>query len=296
MCEILTAKSVSGLWVRLVEDNSHYDVRYLNNSTRRMWHLVVGKRTTWSLMGKGVEYGDMLRSMKSNSYDTHGWMLIPERDYKMFGFDVSIPSPLYAKKVGSMKLFPDIDRGWREAGDVYVMDKKSSYPVPTADTLEEDAIEDEYQDSYDAWDDEAVTPTREELEEFYASLADDTESETLEPVTPVEPPEPVATVEPEPVTTVIPEIPPKTNDKAVAIATIPTGVAAKDFQPLQGLGYIYWVKSSGDKPRKVAYIAASNGKCVVAYRDRYQPGSDTKVEAELKARAKQLGFTLDKAA
>lgn len=102
--------------------------------------------------------------------------------------------------------------------------------------------------------------------------------------------------EPEPVTAEIPEIPPKTNDKAVSYATIPTGVTAKDFQPLQGLGFIYWVRSSGERPRKVAYIAADEKRCVIAYRDRYTPGSDKTVEDALRARALKLGFDLGKAA
>lgn len=45
---------------------------------------------------------------------------------------------------------------------------------------------------------------------------------------------------------------------------------------LQGLGPIRHFRTS--KGRKVAYVASANGRCVVAYRARYERGSDRQLE------------------
>ena len=50
----------------------------------------------------------------------------------------------------------------------------------------------------------------------------------------------------------------------------------KECPELQGLGHIKAFRTS--KGKKVAYIASANGKCVVAYRARYERGSDKQLE------------------
>ncbi|NMM98135.1 hypothetical protein [Bifidobacterium olomucense] len=96
--------------------------------------------------------------------------------------------------------------------------------------------------------------------------------------------------EPEPVTAEIPEIPPKINTKAVSYATLPDLMPAKDCPELQGLGKIRHFRNSAG--RKVAYVASADGKCVVAYRARYERGSDKQLEASIKAFVSKLGFDL----
>lgn len=272
----INAKSVSGLWVRLREDNKRYDVRYLNNDTRRMWTLNIGRKTTWGLTAKGVQYDDMLRSMKAGQYDTHGWKLVPELDYEMIGFKVSVPSPLYAKRVASMKL-NEFDRGWTQKGENYVSHKVYAYPVPSEDMRADAVIEDSYNNSEDydetVWDDDVDAPTTEELEEYYNDVADDVAD----------------TVEPEPVTQEIPEVPPTVNTNATVHVTIPTMMKAVDLPEFAGLGKPKVFRSEG---RKVAYVAVGNGKCVIAYRDRYRPGADRTLEKALSDYVRGLGFEM----
>lgn len=131
----------------------------------------------------------------------------------------------------------------------------------------------------------------------------ETESETAEPdnVQPKPEPEPVAptakfswqtkpaeTVEPAPITQEIPEVPPKVDNKAVTYATMPDLMTAKECPALQGMGHIRYFRTS--KGRKVAYVASANGKCVVAYRARYERGSDMVLETAVAEYVKSLGF------
>ena len=80
--------------------------------------------------------------------------------------------------------------------------------------------------------------------------------------------------EPAPDTQEIPEVPPKVNSFAVSYCTMPDLMMAKECPELQGLGPIRHFRTS--KGRKVAYVASANGRCVVAYRARYERGSDRK--------------------
>jgi len=82
--------------------------------------------------------------------------------------------------------------------------------------------------------------------------------------------------EPAPITQEIAEVPPKVNTFAVSYATLPDLMMAKECPELQGLGHIKAFRTS--KGKKVAYIASANGKCVVAYRARYERGSDKQLE------------------
>lgn len=82
--------------------------------------------------------------------------------------------------------------------------------------------------------------------------------------------------EPAPITQEIAEIPPKVNTFAVSYATLPDLMMAKECPELQGLGHIKAFRTS--KGKKVAYIASANGKCVVAYRARYERGGDKQLE------------------
>lgn len=82
--------------------------------------------------------------------------------------------------------------------------------------------------------------------------------------------------EPAPITQEIAEVPPKVNTFAVSYATLPDLMMAKECPELQGLGPIRHFRTS--KGRKVAYVASANGKCVVAYRARYERGSDRQLE------------------
>ncbi|KAB6874836.1 hypothetical protein GBK05_10610 [Bifidobacterium longum] len=101
-----------------------------------------------------------------------------------------------------------------------------------------------------------------------------------------EPAKPV--VEPAPVTQEIPEMPPKVNTFAVSYATLPDLMTAKECPALQGMGHIRYFRTS--KGRKVAYVASANGKCVVAYRARYERGSDMVLETAVAEYVKSLGF------
>lgn len=96
--------------------------------------------------------------------------------------------------------------------------------------------------------------------------------------------------EPEPVTAEIPEVPPTVNTNAVVIVTMPDMMTAKECADLQGLGRVKHFRTS--QGRKVAYVAAANGKCVVAYRQRYKRGSDKQLETELADYVTRLGYTL----
>lgn len=218
----------------------------------------------------------MLRSMKTGQYDTHGWKLVPELDYEMIGFKVSVPSPLYAKRVASMKL-NEFDRGWTQKGENYVSHKVYEYPVPSEDMRADAVIEDSYNNSEDydetVWDDDVDAPTTEELAEYYNDVADDMAD----------------TVEPEPVTQEIPEVPPTVNTNATVHVTIPTMMKAVDLPEFAGLGKIRAFRSGG---RKVAYVAVGGGKCVIAYRDRYRPGADTTLEKALSDYVRGLGFEM----
>ena len=82
--------------------------------------------------------------------------------------------------------------------------------------------------------------------------------------------------EPEPDTQEIPEVPPKANSFAVSYCTMPDLMMAKECPELQGLGPIRHFRTS--KGRKVAYVASANGRCMVAYRARYERGSDRQLE------------------
>lgn len=82
--------------------------------------------------------------------------------------------------------------------------------------------------------------------------------------------------EPAPDTQEIPEVPPKVNSFAVSYCTMPDLMMAKECPELQGLGPIRHFRTS--KGRKVAYVASANGRCVVAYRARYERGSDRQLE------------------
>ena len=94
--------------------------------------------------------------------------------------------------------------------------------------------------------------------------------------------------EPYPITQEIPEVPPKVNSKAVTYATMPDLMTAKECPALQGMGHIRYFRTS--KGRKVAYVASANGKCVVAYRARYERGSDMVLETAVAEYVKSLGF------
>lgn len=94
--------------------------------------------------------------------------------------------------------------------------------------------------------------------------------------------------EPYPITQEIPEVPPKVNSKAVTYATMPGLMTAKECPALQGMGRIRHFRTS--KGRKVAYVASANGKCVVAYRARYERGSDMVLETAVAEYVKSLGF------
>ncbi|TPF92890.1 hypothetical protein BW14_06925 [Bifidobacterium sp. UTBIF-68] len=262
--------AVTGLWVRLRGDMRTYDIRFVNHSTKRIWRLgQTSTHTCWSVTARGKDYEPMLAHMRETSTDLeHGWMLVPDSEWENFGFHVPIPFGLTAKKVADIKLC-DLDRGWTQVGEKFTAN--TLYPLPV-DTRYADLPELD-EDSFDAVA-EDYGPTAEEWAEYLADVYADAE--------PVEP------VEPAPVTTEIPEIPPKVNSKAVSYATLPDLMPAKDCPELQGLGRARVFRTANG--RKAAYVASADGKCVVAYRARYERGSDKKLEKELADYARRLGF------
>ncbi|WP_223852145.1 hypothetical protein [Bifidobacterium myosotis] len=96
--------------------------------------------------------------------------------------------------------------------------------------------------------------------------------------------------EPEPVTQEIPEIPAQTTVKAVSYASLPDMLPARECPELQGLGRIRHFRTS--EGRKVAYVASANGKCVVAYRERYKRGSDRTLEKAVADYVHGLGYEI----
>ncbi|NEG55448.1 hypothetical protein [Bifidobacterium platyrrhinorum] len=261
-------KDISGLWMRLRKDNKTYDVRYLNHNVRRAWALrQTSAGTAWSIAARGNEYEDLLRSMRAtlDGKDIdHAWILIPEYAYADMHFMVHIPEAMDAKRVGDLDGLTSMDEGWRLQGaDEYYSAKQYPKPYATSEVQADATIEAAYEATWADYE-----PSAEELDEYYNSLADDF-------------------AEPEADTMEIPEVPPTPTGTAVSYATLPTMMRAKDLPQFAGLGSIRAFRSQG---RKVAYVAASKGVCVIAYRDRYTPGTDKSLEAEIATHVAKLGF------
>lgn len=94
--------------------------------------------------------------------------------------------------------------------------------------------------------------------------------------------------EPKPDTQEIPEVPPTTNKDAVTYATLPSLMRARDLPEFNGLGFIRYFRTAAG--RKAAYVAARDGKCVIAYRDRYKRGSDEAMESKVRDYVASLGY------
>ncbi len=230
--------AVSGMWVRLRKDNSKYDVRYVNARLKRIWRL--------SETSAGTSWNVQAKGEKK-----------------------------YAELLDGMKASQsDLEHGWflvpdneRKAYGFTVpvltgMDAKSVSGITVADFESRWTCENERFTTIDHWPKQGMVrhlpPTEVEDESKWAG-----EDEFLDD-------------EPYPITQEIPEVPPKVNSKAVTYATMPDLMTAKECPALQGMGHIRYFRTS--KGRKVAYIASANGKCVVAYRARYERGSDKQLE------------------
>lgn len=230
--------AVSGMWVRLRKDNSKYDVRYVNARLKRIWRL--------SETSAGTSWNVQAKGEKK-----------------------------YAELLDGMKTSQsDLEHGWflvpdneRKAYGFTVpvltgMDAKSVSGITVADFESRWTCENERFTTIDHWPKQGMVrhlpPTEVEDESKWAG-----EDEFLDD-------------EPAPITQEIPEVPPTVNSKAVTYATMPDLMTAKECPELQGLGHIKEFRTS--KGKKVAYIASANGKCVVAYRARYERGSDKQLE------------------
>lgn len=230
--------AVSGMWVRLRKDNSKYDVRYVNARLKRIWRL--------SETSAGTSWNVQAKGEKK-----------------------------YAELLDGMKASQsDLEHGWflvpdneRKAYGFTVpvltgMDAKSVSGITVADFESRWTCENERFTTIDHWPKQGMVrhlpPTEVEDESKWAG-----EDEFLDD-------------EPAPITQEIPEVPTKVNTFAVSYATLPDLMMAKECPELQGLGHIKAFRTS--KGKKVAYIASANGKCVVAYRARYERGSDKQLE------------------
>lgn len=96
--------------------------------------------------------------------------------------------------------------------------------------------------------------------------------------------------EPKPDTQEIPEVPPAANTNAVTYATLPSLMRARDLPEFAGLGFIRYFRTAAG--RKAAYVAARDGKCVIAYRDRYKRGSDAAMESKVRDYVASLGYEI----
>ena len=230
--------AVSGMWVRLRKDNSKYDVRYVNARLKRIWRL--------SETSAGTSWNVQAKGEKK-----------------------------YAELLDGMKASQsDLEHGWflvpdneRKAYGFTVpvltgMDAKSVSGITVADFESRWTCENERFTTIDHWPKQGMVrhlpPTEVEDESKWAG-----EDEFLDD-------------EPAPITQEIAEVPPKVNTFAVSYATLPDLMMAKECPELQGLGHIKAFRAS--KGKKVAYIVSANGKCVVAYRARYERGSDKQLE------------------
>lgn len=121
------------------------------------------------------------------------------------------------------------------------------------------------------------------------------EPEQPEPVKPVEPepaePESAAVEsEPEPVTAEIPEIPPQTEPHEVVATSsavmvrkvvIPGGKSVRELADVFG-AYVHKPRGFRDSTgRRVAYVAFDGNGGVIAYRDYYTQGVDTRLEEQI---------------
>ena len=110
----------------------------------------------------------------------------------------------------------------------------------------------------------------------------------VEPVAPVV--QSVEVVEPEPVTAEIPEIPPQTEPHEVVRTSsaiivrkvvIPGGKSVKELSDVFG-AYVHKPRGFRDsKGRRVAYVAFDGTGGVIAYRDCYTQGVDTRLEKDI---------------
>lgn len=252
--------AVSGMWVRLRKDDSKYDVRYVNAKVKRIWRLSeTSAGTSWNVQAKGEKkYAELLGGMKASQTDLeHGWFLIPDGERKAYGFTVPVLTGMDAKSVSGITV-ADFESRWTCEGERFAT--VDHWPeqgmVRYLPSVEEAAEDDEPVPEFS--DDE---PSADDWAEYYESLADVYTADMEEPA---------------PITQEIAEVPPKTNELAVSYATLPDLMMAKECPELQGLGHIRHFRTS--KGRKVAYVASANGRCVVAYRARYERGSDRQLE------------------
>lgn len=110
----------------------------------------------------------------------------------------------------------------------------------------------------------------------------------VEPVAPVA--QSVEVVEPEPVTAEIPEVPPQAEPHDVVATssaiivrkvTIPGGKSVKELSDVFG-AYVRKPRGFRDsKGRRVAYVAFDGTGGVIAYRDCYMQGADTRLEQDI---------------
>lgn len=130
-----------------------------------------------------------------------------------------------------------------------------------------------------------LTPMEQDHPEMCETYDDLPVVETVAPVA-----QSVEVVEPEPVTAEIPEVPPQTKphevvgtSSAVMVRkmTIPGGKSVKELSDVFG-AYVHKPRGFRDsKGRRVAYVAFDGTGGVIAYRDYYKQGVDTRLEKDI---------------
>ena len=130
-----------------------------------------------------------------------------------------------------------------------------------------------------------LTPMEQDHPEMCETYDDLPVVETVAPVV-----QSVEVVEPEPVTAEIPEVPPQTEphevvgtSSAVMVrkVVIPGGKSVKELSDVFG-AYVHKPRGFRDsKGRRVAYVAFDGTGGVIAYRDYYKQGVDTRLEKDI---------------
>ena len=242
--------AVSGMWVRLRKDNSKYDVRYVNARLKRIWRL--------SETSAGTSWNVQAKGEKK-----------------------------YAELLDGMKASQsDLEHGWFLVPD---NERKAyGFTVPVLTGMDAKSVSGiTVADFESRWTCENERFTTIDLGRHLGYLLSDRIRFIIKKLILTSPLAFILNLGRRQMThhTLLR---PMVNSKAVTYATMPDLMTAKECPALQGMGHIRYFRTS--KGRKVAYVASANGKCVVAYRARYERGSDVVLETAVAEYVKSLGF------
>lgn len=253
----MRANDVTGLWARELPDGT-YALRYANNKVARIWEYACKDGAeTWAVVADRRAYRDMVHDMRQSGMREIDADVVSDDAHGWF----LIPESEW-ETVGV---------GFDEdAGEMTVNMPNRMIAATSVAMLDvpDDADESEDVDAFVGW----------------RSLPDHSYT--------------TAMVEPEAVTRELPRVMADADAEAgtvvstsanVVEVTIPELVAAREFEPLQGLGKVKWFRTA--KGRKVVYVACDGTRCVVAWRaNRYERGTDKTLEKQLADYLARRGF------